>query len=47
MRFCNACAIGFKISVELSDADVETVTRRVVLAKKADKKESHRGDARR
>jgi hypothetical protein len=28
----------FKISVELSDADVETVTRRVVLAKKADKK---------
>ena len=27
----------FKISVELSDADVETVTRRVVLAKKADK----------
>lgn len=28
----------FKISVELSDADVETVTRRVVLAKKADKR---------
>ena len=28
----------FKISVELSDSDVETVTRRVVLAKKADKK---------
>jgi len=30
----------FKISVELSDADVETVTRRVVLAKKADKKKA-------
>ena len=30
----------FTISVELSDADVETVTRRVVLAKKADKKKS-------
>lgn len=30
----------FKISVELSDADVETVTRRVVLAKKADKKKT-------
>lgn len=28
----------FKISVELSDADVETVTRRVVLEKKADKR---------
>lgn len=28
----------FKISVELSDSDVETVTRRVVLAKKADKR---------
>jgi hypothetical protein len=28
----------FTIPVELSDADVETVTRRVVLAKKADKK---------
>ena len=28
----------FRISVELSDADVETVTRRVVLAKKADKR---------
>lgn len=28
----------FKIPVELSDADVETVTRRVVLAKKADKR---------
>ncbi len=28
----------YKISVELSDADVETVTRRVVLAKKADKR---------
>jgi hypothetical protein len=30
----------FKISVELSDSDVETVTRRVVLAKKADKKKA-------
>lgn len=30
----------FTIPVELSDADVETVTRRVVLAKKADKKKS-------
>lgn len=30
----------FKISVELSDADVETVTRRVVLAKRADKKKA-------
>jgi hypothetical protein len=30
----------FKISVELSDADVETVTRRVVLAKKADKRKA-------
>jgi hypothetical protein len=30
----------FKINVELSDADVETVTRRVVLAKKADKKKA-------
>ncbi len=28
----------FKISIELSDADVETVTRRVVLEKKADKR---------
>ena len=28
----------FRIPVELSDADVETVTRRVVLAKKADKR---------
>ena len=28
----------FRISVELSDSDVETVTRRVVLAKKADKR---------
>jgi hypothetical protein len=28
----------FKIPIELSDADVETVTRRVVLAKKADKR---------
>ncbi|MBL1217602.1 MAG: BREX system P-loop protein BrxC [Planctomycetes bacterium] len=30
----------FTIPVELSDSDVETVTRRVVLAKKADKKKS-------
>ncbi|AII57423.1 P-loop containing nucleoside triphosphate hydrolase [Dehalococcoides mccartyi CG1] len=30
----------FTIPVELSDADVETVTRRVVLAKKADKKKA-------
>jgi hypothetical protein len=30
----------FTIPVELSDADVETVTRRVVLAKKADKRKS-------
>jgi hypothetical protein len=30
----------FTIPVELSDSDVETVTRRVVLAKKADKKTS-------
>jgi len=30
----------FKINVELSDSDVETVTRRVVLAKKADKKKA-------
>ena len=28
----------FRISIELSDSDVETVTRRVVLAKKADKR---------
>ena len=28
----------FRIPIELSDADVETVTRRVVLAKKADKR---------
>ena len=28
----------FKIHIELSDSDVETVTRRVVLAKKADKR---------
>ena len=30
----------FTMSVELSDADVETVTRRVVLAKKADKRKT-------
>ena len=30
----------FTIPVELSDSDVETVTRRVILAKKADKKKS-------
>jgi hypothetical protein len=30
----------FTIPVELSDSDVETVTRRVVLAKKADKKQA-------
>ena len=30
----------FTIAVELSDTDVETVTRRVVLAKKADKRKS-------
>jgi len=41
----------FTIPVELSDADVETVTRRVVLAKKADKRkaieevlDTHRGE---
>lgn len=33
----------FTIPVELSDSDVETVTRRVVLAKKADKKKSIEG----
>ncbi len=30
----------FTVAVELSDSDVETVTRRVVLAKKADKRKS-------
>jgi hypothetical protein len=30
----------FTLSIELSDADVETVTRRVVLAKKADKRKA-------
>ena len=30
----------FTIPVELSDSDVETVTRRVVLAKKADKRKA-------
>jgi hypothetical protein len=40
MPCCNACATGSKSAWSFPTADVETVTRRVVLAKKADKKKA-------